>query len=411
MQNNFDLSLPALTELIEQATNYITAHNYSEVTIKKITRTWGYFQEFADLHGERFFSIELAAKFMKETYGINDIYRPDPKTERWRVRHVWCLDDYSKKKCFAMYKFYNMTPIPEAFLEIHFLYVEYLINKNQKKSSILTKISRLKKLFLFLQKNEIIDTKEVTPTTILEFIKDLEFSTAYQNNILFTIRDFLKCPAVSEQFQDRLVNILNIIHVKRYERLPSFYSNEEVSKILLMINRNTLQGKKDYVIIILAVDLGLRVSDIRNLQLNEIKWDKNTIELFQQKTGEFLQLHMTKNVKWALLDYLMHVRPKDSKYNNVILRSRAPYTPHAEVACFYKCINKYINLAGIKTAGKHHGMHSCRYGLATRLMNEGVPITVVSEVLGHKFANVTKDYTRIDISRLRLVALEVPSHV
>lgn len=44
-------------------------------------------------------------------------------------------------------------------------------------------------------------------------------------------------------------------------------------------------------------------------------------------------------------------------------------------------------------------------------MNEGTPITVVSEALGHKFANVTKDYTRIDISRLKLVALEVPSHV
>jgi integrase/recombinase XerD len=149
----------------------------------------------------------------------------------------------------------------------------------------------------------------------------------------------------------------------------------------------------------------------RKVPLDEIKWDKNTIELFQQKTGEFVQLYMTDNVKWALLDYLMNSRPKDSGYSNVFLRSKAPYTPYDKVTGFYDRINKYIDLAGIKTEGKHHGLHSCRHGLATRLMNEGVPITIVSEALGHKFANVTKDYIRIDISRLSLVALEVPSDV
>jgi integrase len=177
----------------------------------------------------------------------------------------------------------------------------------------------------------------------------------------------------------------------------------------LAVDRNTPQGKKDYAIIILAVELALRVSDISKLQLDEIKWDKSTIELFQQKTGEFL--YMTNNVKWALLDYLMNVRSKDSEYSNVFLRSKAPYTPYGKVASFYDRVNKYISLARIETEGKHHGLHSCRHGLATRLMNDGTSITVVSEALGHKFANVTKDYIRIDISRLRLVALEVPSYV
>jgi len=239
----------------------------------------------------------------------------------------------------------------------------------------------------------------------------LKFSTAYRSNILITVRDFLRCPAVAVEFQDKLANILNLIHVNRYERLPSFYSNEEIPKILSKIERSTPEGKKDYAAIILAVELGLRVSDIRKLQLNEIMWDKSVIELFQQKTGEFVQLYMTENVKWALLDYLMNVRPKDSKYNNVFLRSKAPYKPYGESSVFYEQINKYINLAGVSTEGRHHGLHCCRHGLATRLMNEGAPIILVSEALGHKFANVTKEYIRMDISRLRLVALEVPTNV
>ncbi len=142
--------------------------------------------------------------------------------------------------------------------------------------------------------------------------------------------------------------------------------------------------------------------------MNEIKWDKNIIELFQQKTREFLRLYMTDNIKWALLDYLMNVRPQKSKYSNVFLRSKAPYAPYCANASFYRKVNKYISLANIKTDGKHHGLHSYRYSLATRLMDDGVPFTVISETLGHKFFNVTKDYIGIDISRLRLVALEVP---
>ena len=411
MQHNIKPLLQTLTELIEQATQYIFFQGYSESAIKQHIRIWRKLQEFADLHGYEFFSLELTTKFMKETYGINDIFKPDPKTERWRVRYVWCLDDFSKKNCFVRHREYNVTPIPEVFTEIYFLYRDYLINKKQKTNSILTKLSRIKIFLLFLHKHGIIETKEVTSTTIIEFMRDLKYSTAYRGNLLLTLRDFLKCPAVSGQFRERLSNILDSIHLNRYERLPSFYSDEEVSKILLAVDRNTSQGKKDYAVIILAVELALRVSDIRKLQLDEIKWDKSTIELFQQKTGEFVQLYMTDNVKWALLDYLMNVRSKDSEYGNVFLRSKAPYTPYGKVASFYDQVNKYIGLAGIKTEGKHHGLHSCRHGLATRLMNDGTSITVVSEALGHKFANVTKDYIRIDISRLRLVALEVPSYV
>jgi len=266
---------------------------------------------------------------MKETYGINDIFKPDSKTERWRVRYVWCLDDFSKGNCFLRHREYNVTPIPEIFSEIHFLYGEYLCEKEQKLRSKLTKLSQLKRFFLYLNEHGMVETKKITPTTIINFMKDLKCSTAYDSNILLTVRDFLNFPAVSAQFQDGLADILNLIHINRYERLPSFYSNEEVSKMLMSVDRSTPQGKKDY----------------------------------------------------------------------------------AGAASLYDRVNKYISLAGINTEGKHHGLHSCRHGLASRLMNEGTPITVISEVLGHKFANVTKDYIRIDISRLKLVALEVPSHV
>ena len=378
MHPNIKPSQPKLTDLIEQATKYIISQNYSESAIKLHIRLWKRLQEFSNSNRKEFFSLELAAEFMKETYGINDIFKPDPKTERWRVRYVWCLDDFSKRNCFVRHREYNVTPIPEVFTEIYFLYQEYLTNKKQQQRSISTKLSRIKTFLMFLHERGISETKEIMPTTIIEFMGNLKYSTAYRGNILLTLRDFLKCPTVSEHFRKGIADILSSIHVNQYERLPSFYSDEEVNRILFAIDRNTPQGKKDYAIIILAVELALRVSDISKLKLDEIKWDKKTIELFQQKTGMFVQLYMTDNVKWALLDYLMNVRPKNSECSHVFLRSKAPYTHYGKVAHFYERINKYIGMAGIETEGKHHGLHSCRHGLATRLMNGGAPITVVS---------------------------------
>ncbi len=124
-----------------------------------------------------------------------------------------------------------------------------------------------------------------------------------------------------------------------------------------------------------------------------------------------MKIFMTNALKWALLDYLMNVRPKCTAFDHVFLRSLAPFSPYISAGHYYKRVNKYFKLADINRDGKHHGMHSLRHSLATRLVGDNVPITVVSEALGHKYANVTMQYVRIDIEKLRLAALEVPSNV
>lgn len=93
----------------------------------------------------------------------------------------------------------------------------------------------------------------------------------------------------------------------------------------------------------------------------------------------------------------------------MFLRSLAPFSPYISAGRYYKRLNKYFELAGVNRDGKHHGMHTFRHSLASRLMGDNVPITVVSEALGHKYANVTMRYVRIDIEKLRLAALGVPS--
>ena len=69
------------------------------------------------------------------------------------------------------------------------------------------------------------------------------------------------------------------------------------------INRNIPVGKRDYVIVLLASRLGLRLEDIRTLSFDELNFKKGAIRLVQEKTLAALELPMVSELKTALLDY------------------------------------------------------------------------------------------------------------
>ena len=70
-------------------------------------------------------------------------------------------------------------------------------------------------------------------------------------------------------------------HVRaiRREKIPSYYSKEEILRLEHSINRSGSLGKRDYAMVLLATRLGLRSSDIRTLKLSNIDRDCNEITL------------------------------------------------------------------------------------------------------------------------------------
>ncbi|WP_408641290.1 tyrosine-type recombinase/integrase [Serpentinicella alkaliphila] len=74
-----------------------------------------------------------------------------------------------------------------------------------------------------------------------------------------------------------------VIFSNKMERIPSYYNEDELKKILSHVNRDKDIGKRDYLILLLAIQLGIRAGDIRLMKLEFIKWSKNTIEFIQRK--------------------------------------------------------------------------------------------------------------------------------
>ena len=78
------------------------------------------------------------------------------------------------------------------------------------------------------------------------------------------------------------------------------------------IARSNAVGKRNYAMTLLASRLGLRASDIANLQFGEIDWDNNLLTITIQKTRKVIQLPLLAEVGNSIVDYLKNGRPKSS---------------------------------------------------------------------------------------------------
>jgi len=201
----------------------------------------------------------------------------------------------------------------------------------------------------------------------------------------------------------RLVSIKS----HRAEKVPSFYTNEEIRKMALTIERNTPAGKRNYAMFMLASQLGMRSSDIRHLQFGNINWERNIITFKQYKTEKTIELPLFTNIGEAIIDYIRNGRPP-SKEKTIFLRAVAPFTAINDSSSFSCIISNIIYKAGIETKGRHHGSHCLRHSLATNLLKQGTSLPVISETLGHNNTGSTLIYLHVDVKGLLRCSLDVP---
>jgi len=403
--------LHELHEQVEKAKVSLREKGYAGKTIESYSGVWHHLLRYAEKECIAD-PAEVFTHFAELKYGIKDIFHPIGAREKYYARFLLCLYDvfanapWTTKRSYKIESFRTRT-----FEEAYINFATWLSGKSLKQATIVLKQQNIRGFICFAEDHNLSCISELNQTTILKYLESkCHLSKPTRDGIVHTLRDFFRCPEVAKIMGKDLSVNLKSRKTSRYYKLPSFFSTEELRLMLAAIDRRTVEGKKDFAVILMAADTGLRVSDIINLRISNLKWDCQEIEIVQQKTGQALRLWMTDALKWALLDYLMTSRPKEISCDHVFLRSLAPFHPYVSAGHYYKKLNKYFALAGVDTNGRRHGMHSLRHSLAARLMGENIPITIISEALGHKYANVTMQYVRIDIEKLRLAALEVASN-
>jgi len=129
---------------------------------------------------------------------------------------------------------------------------------------------------------------------------------------------------------------------------------------------------------------------------------RGEIRIAQHKTGKPLALPLTTDVGEALKDYIINGRPKFDD-PHVFLSHQAPIRPIKAGSSFGSAYTKYMKSAGINGKG---GFYQLRRAVGKNLVVAGVPVTTVSQVLGHTDISNTKQYIALDTRNLKVCALD-----
>ena len=188
------------------------------------------------------------------------------------------------------------------------------------------------------------------------------------------------------------------------DSVPRAISADQVHRLLTSIDRGTAMGRRDYAILLLLARLGLRLSEVAFLGLDDIDWCSATLHV-RTKGGIRNDFPLPHEVGEAIADYLHHGRPC-SNSRRIFLRVRAPIGGFCGPSGVGSVIRHALERAGIDAPTR--GAHQFRHGLSTEMMRQGASLSEIGDVLGHRHPDTTRTYAKIDLDALRPLALPWP---
>jgi integrase/recombinase XerC len=185
--------------------------------------------------------------------------------------------------------------------------------------------------------------------------------------------------------------------------LPRALRPFEVKRLLSSFTAALPSPRRGYAMVRCALDLGLRSSEVAQLQLADIDWHVGTVTLRHTKSRREDVLPLLALTGHALADYLRYERPKTSN-PALFVRRLAPRDQPISVHAVHRVIRDAFARIGLT----HGRSHALRHTLACRLLDQGSSLKEVADVLRHRSLNTTLIYAKLDHPRLAAVALPWP---
>ena len=189
----------------------------------------------------------------------------------------------------------------------------------------------------------------------------------------------------------------NLSLPRRWKRLPKALSDGEIEKLLEPEVPETPESLCCQAILELAYASGLRLSELKNLRLEQLHLEAGFLNVIGKGNKERV-VPVGKTAVAALNRYLEIGRPKlitAKSPANVFLTQRG--TPFAAVT-LWKRIKDRAPRAGV---GRNITPHMLRHSFATHLLEHGADLRVIQELLGHANISTTEVYTHVTSNRLR----------
>jgi len=248
---------------------------------------------------------------------------------------------------------------------------------------------------IYLETKDIQTIKEISAKVIQSYI--IDFASKRENpdlgNFVYALRKFWKYLNEAGKTELDAEYVIQKPAVHRKKVMP-YFSKSQTDEILSAAKGEGVKKKRDYAMMALAANTGLRFVDISNLKLTDIDWRSNTITIVQHKTGQSNTLPLESKVGNAIADYIINARPQcTSPY--IFLRSYAPYT---KLKSGSHIVRQYLPSEDIDLT--LIGFHAFRRGMGTRMLESDIGVPIISQILGHSVTDSVKPYLSLSLGKL-----------
>ena len=245
---------------------------------------------------------------------------------------------------------------------------------------------------------------EVSHSTVSALVTQMAQNyTGGKNALLFSLRTFLRFLFESSVIQSDLSEALPDLTAPR-RIVQEGFSEEEIEQLLDCVDTDQAIGKRNYAIIVIAVQTGLRAVDIRNLKRENIDWHMREIRIVQHKTKRALSLPLMPATGNAIAAYLLYGRP-DSPLPDLFLCHGNPVRPMGAYA-ISNMISEQMIAASISSHPRR-GAHSFRRAFGRRLLVSETSSDMLSELLGHSNRDSAKPYLATNLCELKKCAISL----
>lgn len=234
---------------------------------------------------------------------------------------------------------------------------------------------------------------------------ETQLSVDWQKTVSGCLRMFVRFLRWERIITDDLTPAVYSVIQWSLSSLPRYIAFDDVLRLLAMPDTEQAIGKRDLAMLTLFCLLGLRAGEVAALTLDDIDWQQGQLRIAGRKTRRDRVVPLIPEVARVLADYIQHGRPAHPS-RHVFIRMLAPIGPLTSGKSLWRTVSKYLAQAGI--ASTKRGPHLLRHSLATQLINQGVSVKEIADLLGHASIDTTAIYAKVQINRLQGVALPFP---
>ena len=277
-------------------------------------------------------------------------------------------------------------------------YFYYLKSKSLSENTIKNYFRDLIGYFNYLNQNNLHPSKSIKPEHIrkmLSFLIEKGFSKLSISRKISAIKSYIN---YLEKFNYSADNYSELITIpKRTRNLPKVMTEKEINQLIKHVEINTKKNFRDDALIELLYSTGLRVSEIANLKMGDIDFEKSEIKILgkgnKQRVVIFNNKSKEKIIKYLKNDKRLISLRKGALFQNKFKEALSPRS-------IQRLLKKYLNFSGINSK---YSTHTLRHTFATHLLEGGADIKVIQQLLGHSSPETTKIYTHVSSPTLKNV--------